>query len=114
MPTVTPMGSRILIKDDEPLTGLEARARESKLHVVLFEQNLPKATSGIIVAIGPDPILQTLKVGDRVIFARYAGTHITVQGQQYRSLEYHEIISVIRDEPEQPEQPSQPSQDTAS
>lgn len=100
MSKIVPMGSRILVTDLNPVTELEERARASGIHVVLTEQSIPKPTTGLVVAIGPDPLLQEqIKVGDTVVFAKYAGTSIQVEGTTYRSLEFQEIITVIREEP---------------
>lgn len=94
-----PMGSRILVEDIEATVDVVERGKQANLEIVLFEQNVPRPTEGLVVAVGSDPLLQEhLRIGDKVIFARYAGTHITVEGKTYRSLDFHEIITILREE----------------
>ena len=96
-PLLMPVGPRILVKDVEPLDDLSARAKQSGIHVVVFEHNVPKPTTGLIVALGSDPEVQRLfKIGDIVFFNRFAGTETIVEGQKYRTLEFHEVTNILR------------------
>ncbi len=95
------MGPRVLVTVDVAKSDIEERAAKAGIYIVQEERNTPKPTTGVVVAVGSDPELQeNLKEGDTVIFAKYAGTDIVVQGETYRSLEFHEIISIIREEKE--------------
>ena len=99
MRTVMPMGARIFVLLDNPVSDLEAQARAAGLHIVLEEQNIPKPTSGRVIALGTDPLVhESLRIGDNVIFHRHSGTNVVVEGKELRCLELHEVISVIRDE----------------
>lgn len=95
MSVLTPFGPRILVKDETPIDDISARAKAAGIHVAVFEENKPKPTTGIIVAIGTDPELHAhLKIGDRVFFSRHSGSHVRVKGEEFRCLEFHEIITV--------------------
>jgi co-chaperonin GroES (HSP10) len=41
-------------------------------------------------------VQEYVHVGDTILFNRHAGTHVTLEGRTYRSLEYREIDHVIR------------------
>lgn len=97
MPKIVPVGARIFVKELEPETSLEKRAEASGLHLVILDENIPKPTSGIVVAIGNDPLIQEIcQLGDTVTFARHAGLIQLVEGAEYRCLELREIIACIK------------------
>ncbi len=78
---------------------LTERAKKAGLVPVVYEINKPKPTSGTVVALGTDPFVQEhVKVGDVVMFSRHAGVITTVEGEQFRTLEFNEITGIIRDE----------------
>lgn len=91
-----PIGARILVIDVEPIDEVTDRAKRAGLYVVTLEMNKPKPTTGKVVAIGNDPLVQEcFKLGQTVFFQKHAGTYIIVEGIQYRSLEMNEVISVM-------------------
>ena len=97
MPRILPAFERCFVKDLEPETSLKKRAEAVGLHLVLAEENVPKPTTGIVVAIGPGELIRELcEVGDTVCFSRHAGSYQYVEGEEYRCLEYREILSVIK------------------
>jgi len=93
-----PLGARVMVKDIEPVAELAERARSAGLELVMLEHNKPQPTTGVVVAVGSDPEIQSLiKVGDTVMFGRHCGIMTQIEGVEYRSLEFHEISSVLRD-----------------
>jgi co-chaperonin GroES (HSP10) len=103
---IIPMGDRCFVEELPVETSLAKRAEGAGLHIVLAEENIPKPTTGIVVAIGDDPLIQSrIQLGDVVSFAKHAGVYQHVRGAQYRCLEGREIISVIRKRPTTPATP---------
>jgi co-chaperonin GroES (HSP10) len=103
---IIPMGDRCFVEELPVETSLAKRAEDAGLHIVLAEENIPKPTTGIVVAIGDDPLIQSrIQLGDVVSFAKHAGVYQHVRGAQYRCLEGREIISVIRKRPAAPLDP---------
>jgi len=50
-----------------------------------------------VIAVGSDPFVQEItRVGDLVMFSKYAGLDVQVEGRTYRSLEVRELIAIIR------------------
>lgn len=98
---IVPMGDRIFVEELEPETSLQKRAEASGLHIITLDENVPKPTTGVIVAIGDDPLIQSrCKLGDVVCFSKHAGIMQLVEGKEYRCLEGREIISLIRETPD--------------
>ena len=63
-----------------------------------------KSNEAIVVAVGPGLMLDNgvlmkpdLSVGDKVVFAKYQGTEIQHDGQDYLILAYRDIVAVIQD-----------------
>ena len=62
------------------------------------------AKQGTVVALGDGKMLESgdraefqVKVSDRVIFASYAGTEVTVDGEEYLLMSEEDILAVIED-----------------
>lgn len=93
------IGPRVLVKEDEVTTGVEVRARESGLHVVIDEKNRPRPTSGRVIQLGTDPLFAEwgLKEGAHVTFGPHAGEFQYIEGQKFRLLEFHEIKMILDD-----------------
>lgn len=108
---IIPFGARVFVDLIDPVDEVSARAAAAGLHVVILDENVPRATSGRVIAVGDDPFIQArVKVNDVVTFAKYAGHDQMVEGRTYRSIEDREIIAVIRrvTEADGPEQPTRP------
>src|SRR5258707_1706398 len=89
---IVPMGDRIFVEEIEPEVSLVNRARAAGLYAVVTEENVPKPTTGRIVAVGDDPLIQSrCKLGDVVSFSAHAGVYQEVEGKTYRCLEGREI-----------------------
>ncbi len=51
---------------------------------------------GIIVALGTDPeMLETLKVGDKVIYKEYAGVEVEFEDEVYLMVKFSDILCII-------------------
>lgn len=92
------LGARILVKEDEVVDSVTARAKAVGLSIVIDESNRPRSTTGTIVMLGTDPMLiqeWKLQIGDRVSFGRLSGSYEFYSGEKFRMLEYQEITAVL-------------------
>jgi chaperonin GroES len=69
--------------------------------IVLPDTAKEKPQEGEVVAVGPGRLLDngtrvapSVKVGDRVVFAKYSGTEVKVDGQEYLILRETDILAV--------------------
>ncbi len=88
---IKPLDDRLLIKPIEP---------ESKTPsgIIIPDTAKEKPIVGEVVAVGTDEDLQNLvKVGDRVIFAKYGGEEVTLDGQEYRLVQRSDVLAIIED-----------------
>jgi co-chaperonin GroES (HSP10) len=92
-----PLGARIIVKDIVSSLSDTEKWKRAGLELVTEESNRPRNTTGKIVALGTDPLLRDagLKEGLTVFFAPHAGTYIIVEDEEFRSLDFSEIISTL-------------------
>ncbi|MBI4494300.1 MAG: co-chaperone GroES [Chloroflexi bacterium] len=92
-----PLGDRVVVK---PL----AREEVTKSGIVLPDTAKEKPQQGEILAVGPGRTLDSgervtmdVQVGDRVLFARYAGTEFKLEDQELLILSEKDILAVLVD-----------------
>ncbi len=90
-----PLGSRAVI---EPLEENEVTA----MGIVLPETAKEKPQKGTVLSVGPGDrdesgkrIALDIKVGDTVLFAKYAGTEIKVDGKKLLILRESDILAIV-------------------
>jgi chaperonin GroES len=87
---IKPLADRVLV---------EAAAAEDKTAggIIIPDTAKEKPQKGTVVAVGPgkkdEPM--TVKVGDSVLYGKYAGTEITVDGENYLIMRESDIVAVI-------------------
>ena len=91
-----PLGDRIVVK------RLEAEDK-TKGGIVLPDTAKEKPKRGKVVAVGPGKTLEsgevakpTVKKGDQIIFASFAGTEITVDGEEMLIMGADDILAVLK------------------
>ena len=73
--------------------------------IVLPDSATEKPSQGEVLAIGPGKTLDNgdvkpldVKVGDKVIFGKYAGTEVRIDGEEYKILEVKDVLAKIEQE----------------
>ena len=85
-----PLGDRVLV---EP-----APAEEKTISgIIIPDTAKEKPQKGTVVAVGPgkkdEPL--TVKVGDSILYGKYAGTEMTVDGKEYLIMRESDIFAII-------------------
>jgi chaperonin GroES len=90
-----PLGDRVVLK---PL----ARETVTKSGIVLPDTAKEKPQEGEIVAVGPGKVLDNgtrttleVKVGQRVLFAKYSGAEVKVDSEEYLILRESDILGIV-------------------
>jgi chaperonin GroES len=87
---VKPLADRVLV---------EPKEAETKTASVLFipDTAKEKPQAGTVVAVGPgkkdEPM--ELKVGDKVLYGKYAGTELNVDGKIYIMMRQSDVMAVV-------------------
>jgi chaperonin GroES len=93
---VTPLADRVVVKALE-----EAGQMRGGLHIPDTAREKPQ--QGEIVAVGPgrfdekggNRVPMDVKVGDKVLYGKYSGTEVTLDGEQYLILRESDVLAVI-------------------
>ncbi len=92
---IKPLGDRVLIKPSE-------EKEKTKGGIVLPDTAKERPQEGEIVAVGEGKktddgktIALTLKVGDKVLYGKYSGTEITVDGEEYLIMREEDVLAII-------------------
>lgn len=93
---IKPLGERVVIK-------VLASEEKTKSGIVLPDTAKEKPQEGEIVAVGPGRVLDSgeraaleVKVGDRVIYSKYAGTEVKLDGEEYLILNgERDILAIV-------------------
>jgi chaperonin GroES len=87
---IEPMGARVLVRP------LEKEAM-TKSGLVLPETAKEKPQQGVVEALGTEEEMMTdLAVGDKVLYAKYTGTEIEVEGTKYLVLEENDVLARLK------------------
>jgi len=92
---IQPLGDRVVVK---PLD----RETVTKSGIVLPDTAKEKPQEGEILAVGPGKVLDNgkrtsleVQVGQRVLFAKYAGTEVKMENEEYLILRESDIMGII-------------------
>lgn len=84
-----PVGERALVK-------VEEREEKTVSRIVLPDTARDKPQTARVVAVG-DFEDEGVKEGDLVVFARFAGTEIKLDGEDYLVLDAEALLGVVED-----------------
>jgi chaperonin GroES len=94
---IQPLHDRVLVKRVE-------EEEKTKGGIIIPDTAKEKPIEGKIVAVGSgksqgeegkkEPL--EVKVGDRVLFSKYAGTDITIAGEEHLIMKEEDIIAIVK------------------
>jgi chaperonin GroES len=89
------------IADHVVIRPLEAEDRTAG-GIVLPDTAKEKSTKGEVVAVGTGRVLPNgkvvplaVKAGDQVLYSKYAGSEVKIEGKEYKIVQESEILAVI-------------------
>ncbi len=93
---LSPLADRVIVK---PLEAEE----KTKGGIILPDTAKEKPIEGTVVAAGPGrvsddgkTIALTVKVGDKVLYGKYSGTEVTVDGEDYLIMRESDIFAIVK------------------
>lgn len=87
---IEPLGARVLIRP------LEQEAQTAS-GIILPETAKEKPQQGTIEAVGDEEeMVSGLEVGDRVLFPKYTGTEIEIDGVTYLIMEEGDVLARVK------------------
>ncbi|MDI6602002.1 MAG: co-chaperone GroES [Thermoanaerobacteraceae bacterium] len=91
---IKPLGDRVVVK---PIEAEEV----TKSGIVLPGTAKEKPQQGEVIAVGSGEYIDgkkvelEVKVGDKVIYSKYAGTEIKMDDQEYLILRQNDILAIV-------------------
>ena len=92
--TIKPLADRVVIK----MTEAE---ETTKSGIILAASAQEKPQVAEVVAVGPGGVVDGkeitmyVKVGDKVLLSKYAGTEVKLDGQEYTILQQSDILAIV-------------------
>jgi chaperonin GroES len=90
-----PLGDRVIVKQAEAET-------QTKSGLILADTAKEKPQKGTVIAVGEgklnddgERIAMDVKAGDVVIYSKYGGTEVKVEGEEYLILRADDIYAVV-------------------
>ena len=90
-----PLGDRIVAKQLES-------AEKTKSGLILPDSAKEKPQEAKVVAVGPGKQLEDcevkkleVKTGDRILYGKYSGTEVTVEGADYLILREEDVLAIV-------------------
>ena len=89
-----PLADRVLLKATEA-------EETTKSGIILSTANKEKPVISEVVAVGPGgivdgkEIVMTVKPGDKVVVAKYAGTEVKLDGVEYSIVRQSDILAIV-------------------
>ena len=91
---LVPLGDRVVLKQ------LEAE-ETTKSGIVLPGQAQEKPQQAEVIAVGPGGVVEgkevkmEVTVGNKVIYSKYAGTEVKLDGEEYIIVRQNDILAVV-------------------
>lgn len=92
--TLKPLGDRVVLKH------VEAEEKTTS-GIILPDSAKEKPQEALVVAVGPgkevDGHVTTMqvKVGDKVIYSKYAGTEAKIEDEEYIIVSQNDVIAIV-------------------
>ncbi len=87
---IQPLADRVVIQPAEA-------EQTTKSGIIIPDTAKEKPQKGTVLAVGPgkkdEPI--TVKVGDVVLYGKYSGTEINIEGEDYLMMRESDILAII-------------------
>ncbi|MBN1333870.1 MAG: co-chaperone GroES [Synergistales bacterium] len=90
-----PLGDRMVVK-------VVTQEEKTKGGIVLPDTAKEKPQEGEVMAVGSGKVLENgqklpleVKVGDRIIFSKYAGTEVKLDGVEYVIFSERDVLAII-------------------
>lgn len=94
---IQPLSDRVVVK------ALDAAEQQTKGGLYIPDTAKEKPSQGEVVAVGPGKISDDgtrlemdVKVGDKVLYGKYSGTDVTVDGEELLILRESDVLAVIK------------------
>ena len=93
---IRPLSDRLVVKRTQ-------EEEKTKGGIIIPDTAKEKPLEGVVVAVGNGTILKNgkvvpldVKAGDRVLFGKYSGTEIKIDGEEYLIMREEEVLGIVK------------------
>ena len=93
---LVPLGDRVVLKQKEA-------EETTKSGIILAGKSQEKPQEAEVLAVGPGgmvdgkEVAMQVKTGDHVIYSKYAGNEVKLDGEEYIIVRQNDILAIIKD-----------------
>jgi len=94
---IKPLQDRIIVKRLE-------EEEKTKGGIIIPDAAKEKPQEGKVIAVGDGKVLDngqkfalTVKVGDKILFGKYSGTEIKIDGEEHLILREDDVLAIVED-----------------
>ncbi len=85
----TPLGNRVLIEREE-------QTNQTASGLYIPDSAKEKPLEGKVIAVGKEAIEAGINEGDTVLFPKYGGTELSIEGTEYLIMSSDDILGVMK------------------
>ena len=91
---LVPLGDRVVLKQS-------AKEETTKSGIILAAKAQERPENAEVIAVGPGgmvdgkEVVMQVKEGQKVIYSKYAGTEVKLEGQEYIIVRQNDILAVV-------------------
>ena len=91
---LVPLGDRVVLKQTE-------KEETTKSGIILAAKAQERPENAEVIAVGPGgmvdgkEVTMQVKVGDQVIYSKYAGTDVELDGEEYIIVKQNDILAIV-------------------
>ncbi|MDR0312829.1 MAG: co-chaperone GroES [Treponema sp.] len=85
---IQPLADRVLVK-------IEKSEAKSAGGIIIPETAQEKTQIGVVTEVGDDKEVIKVKAGQKIMYDKYAGTQVKIEGAEYLILKMSDILAVI-------------------
>jgi chaperonin GroES len=92
---IRPLHDRVIVQRLE-------EEEKTKGGIIIPDTAKEKPQEGKVIAVGPGKVLENgtkttldVKVGDKILFGKYSGTEIKIEGEEFLMMREEDILGVI-------------------
>ena len=93
---IQPLSDRVIVKPSQA-------EEKTKGGIILPDTAKEKPIQGTIVAVGKgaindkgEVVALTVKVGDTVLYGKYSGTEVNIEGEEYLIMRENDIFGIVK------------------
>ncbi|MTI89600.1 MAG: co-chaperone GroES [Balneolaceae bacterium] len=94
MASIKPLGDRVLVQADQA-------EEKTSSGIIIPDTAKEKPQQGTVIAVGAGKVENGAKIemsvaeGDKVLYGKYAGTEVTLDGEEYLIMRESDIMGIV-------------------